>query len=276
MFCFNPKRLLSAVFVFLLSLQAMPAFAAAPPDTEALREAFDASVKAEGTRLDEYALVDQDGVSFKLSDYFTQNKPLVISFVYTTCPQVCPTITAELKSVVDNARTRLGNRFNVLTIGFDPANDTPEGLKRYGHKLGSDFKDIRFATGSEETVRKLTRQVGFFYKKKEDGSFDHIDMVTVVRPDGTIYKQVYSLRTQSATLGSRLEELITGKTAAPGQVSLIDRLKYFCYKYDPYTGRYVIDYPIFLSIFIQLAVILAIIYAVWGKKIIGFFKKTRR
>ena len=118
----------------------------------------------------------------------------------------------------------------------------------------------------------MTEDFGFFWKKKADGSFDHIDMVTVVNGDGVIYKQVYSMRTQGATLGSRLEELLTGKPSGRGDASLIDKLKYFCYRYDPYTGS-TCWITRLLSVFIQLAVILAIVYAVWGKRIRARLRK---
>lgn len=242
-----------------------------------LKDAFDASVKAEGKKAGDYELVDQDGRRFRLSDYFKENgKPLVVSFIYTSCPEVCPTITAELKAAVDNARAKFGDRFNVLSVGFDAENDTPAALKKYGLKYAKDFSSIRFAAASSETARKMTEDFGFFWKKKADGSFDHIDMVTIVNGDGVIYKQVYSMRTQGATLGSRLEELLTGKPMGKGGASLINKIKYFCYRYDPYTGKYVIDYPIILSVFIQLAVILTVIYAVWGKRIMARLKKGQK
>lgn len=234
---------------------------------------MEASVKAEGSKPGDYALIDQDGVKFRLSDYFKDGKPLLVSFIYTSCPDVCPTITAAFKRAVDDARGRFGARFNVLTIGFDPAHDTPRKLKEYGSRFTSDFKSFRLATSDAETIEKLTREFGFFYAGKDDGGFDHIDMVTVVRPDGVIYKQAYSVRTRSFNINNRLEELLTGKPYSAGPPSLLTKIRFFCYKYDPYTGRYVVDYPVILSVFLQAVVILLIVFAVWGKGIVGFFRR---
>jgi hypothetical protein len=39
-------------------------------------------------------------------------------------------------------------------------------------------------------------------------------MATVVRADGTIYKQVYSLRTQPQNLALTIEELLAGRAGA--------------------------------------------------------------
>lgn len=262
--------------MFLLTLiLPIASFSGAQLDPVMLKNAVDASVKVEGVKLDEYELFDQDGKAFKLGEYFKDGKPLVISFIYTSCPQVCPTITAEFKKAVEGARVKFGDRFNALTIGFDPENDTAASLKGYGAKFTDDFKSFRFASGDADTIERLTGQVGFFHVRLDDGSFDHIDMVTTVKADGTVYRQVYSLRTQSQNLGSRLDELITGKAAGESRLTLVDKLKFFCYRYDPYTGQYVIDYPVFVSIFIQVLVIGVIIYAVWGKKILGRIRKPK-
>ena len=42
-----------------------------------------------------------------LDEYFDGKKPLVISYVYTSCPVVCPTITAELKKAVAEVAVQL-------------------------------------------------------------------------------------------------------------------------------------------------------------------------
>lgn len=259
--------------LLLFLVQQPGSVSAGKADPVALMAAVDRSAKAEGVKLDDYELADQDGVRFRLSEYFKDGHPLVVSFIYTSCPMVCPLISTEFKKAVDEARGKFKDKFNVLTIGFDPANDTPEKLRAYGRKLTGDLKTFRLATSDAETIKRLTAQFGFYYLKLDDGTFDHIDMATVVRPDGTIYKQVYSLRTQSGNIKTRLDELITGKAYVGADATLIDRIKYFCYKYDPYTGRYVIDYAVFAGFFIQLFVLIAIVYAVWGTRIKGFFKK---
>jgi protein SCO1/2 len=264
--------LLFALFITLLSAPATST--AGQLDPVILKNAVDASAKAEGTKLGEYSLVDQDGVRFNLSEYFDGKKPLVISYIYTSCPVVCPTITAEFKKAVDGAKEAFGDRFNVLTIGFDPANDTPERLNEYGRKFAGGIKGFRFASSDPETIERLLSSVGFFRVKQDDGSFDHIDMATTVKPDGTIYRQVYSLRSQPQNLALRLEELFTGKAGA-SSLSLVDKLKFFCYRYDPYSGKYVLDYPVFVSIFIQALIIGGIFYAVWGKRIVARVRKKK-
>ncbi|MBI2400904.1 MAG: hypothetical protein HYV23_07625, partial [Deltaproteobacteria bacterium] len=50
---------------------------------------------------------------------------------------------------------------------------------------------------------------------------------------------------------------------------------FFCYRYDPYSGKYVLDYPVFVSIFIQALIIGGIFYGVWGRRILARFRKKK-
>ena len=259
------------VLIFSMQAQAAPQL-----DPVILKNAVDNSIKAEGRKLGDYTLVDQDGVEFRLGEYFGKGKPLVLSYIYTTCPQVCPTITMELKKAVDGARTKYGDRFEVLTIAFDTAHDTPAAVNQYARRFTEHFRGFRFATGDEATIARLLDDTGFFRVRQDDGSFDHMDMVTVVKPDGAIYRQVYSLRTQPQGMVLKLEELIEGKAEGGRGLSMVDKFKFFCYRYDPYTGKYVLDYPVFVSIGIQALVIAVIAYAVWGRRVMKRFSKKDR
>lgn len=261
----NIKVLACAVAVLLAAFHPFQSRAAGS-EAETLRTAFEKSVKAEGGKLGDYALIDQDGARFSIREYLSAGNPFVLSFIYTSCPEVCPTITADIKKVTGRVYEKYGNRFNVLTIGFDPENDTPGKLREYGAKFVKDFKIFRFAAAEEKTIKALTSEAGFYFKKNADGSFDHIDMVSIVKPDGTIYKQVYGVRGNPDQIAERLSELLDGRPYSAGAPSVIERLKYFCYRYDPATGRYVLDYQVLGGLALQSLVIGAVIYFVWGSR----------
>ncbi len=275
--CFKVMKLCNKVTFFILSLIVillpLGAFAGQNADIEIMRKAFESSTKAEGVKLDDYSLVDQDGKRFQLGEYFNAGKPLVVGFAYTSCDSVCPTITTEFKKAVDDARKKFGDRFNVLTIAFDPARDTSKKLREYGQRFTRDFRDFRFATSDEATIEKLTRQFGFFYVKNREGGFDHIDMVSVVRPDGTIYKQVYGVRTQGNSVVTRLEELITGKPESLKSASLITKIAYFCTRYDPATGKYVVNYALLVGFLLEVIFVATVFIAVWGRRILDFSRR---
>jgi len=133
--------------------------------------------KAVGRYIGDYMLVNQAGKSFRLKEFFT-GKPLVMSFIYTSCGHICPTITMNLKKAIKEAGMDFGAKFNAITIGFDVENDTPKRMKEYGSNFTDDFKGWIFAAGKKDTIDRLAKDVGFYYKKA-DGGFDHLNLVNL-------------------------------------------------------------------------------------------------
>ena len=68
--------------------------------------AMNASQAAVGRTLDDYAFTDGDGRRVRLADF--RGKPLVVSFIYTGCGQVCPTTTKFVDRVVGAAADASG------------------------------------------------------------------------------------------------------------------------------------------------------------------------
>jgi cytochrome oxidase Cu insertion factor (SCO1/SenC/PrrC family) len=81
------------------------------------------------TRVAEHALLDETGASAPLLAWKPGEASLV-SFVYLSCPDACPTATATL-AALDAAlakRPALARRVRLVTVSFDPARDTPERM----------------------------------------------------------------------------------------------------------------------------------------------------
>ena len=82
------------------------------------------------------ALVREDGRSVVLSNEIDDGKPIVLSFVYTTCTTICPVTSmtlAELQSRLGDARDRV----HLVSISIDPEQDTPARLRDYARKFGA-------------------------------------------------------------------------------------------------------------------------------------------
>ena len=59
-----------------------------------------------------------------------RGKPLLVSFIYTGCFQVCPTQTRALHEAVKGLDRMLGeHQFNVVSIGFNQPFDSPEAMR---------------------------------------------------------------------------------------------------------------------------------------------------
>ena len=85
-------------FSFLLAFLAFPVLGF--DEKTALTE----SQAAIGRRLGDYRFTDSDGRPVRLADL--RGKPLVVSFVYTGCFQVCPATTQFLGKAVSEAERR--------------------------------------------------------------------------------------------------------------------------------------------------------------------------
>ena len=274
-----PALMAGLLLGLLTLLPPTPAHAFSPKPTEptysteltALLERAEASV---GTRLSAHTLTDQDGVRFTLDEYFATGKPLLISYIFTTCEHVCPVITRAFIDAVEESRVELGDAFNVLIIGFDAERDTPEKLKEYAQRFTGDTTRYRFASSDAAAITRLTTQTGFFFSKRDDGGFDHLDMATLITSEGKVHGHVYALRSRGSRVLLRLKELLLDQKAPPRPLTVLEKIKFLCSNYDPYTGTYTVDYYVFFGSFLQLLVMGGIVYAVWGGRIKGFLRRV--
>jgi protein SCO1/2 len=93
-----------------------------------------ASVAVQPRALPDALLQDQHGRQFHARELC--GKVIVIDFIYTRCPTVCKAqggVSAQLASRLDTA-TEAGKAM-VLSVSFDPVNDTPEAMARFKHAL---------------------------------------------------------------------------------------------------------------------------------------------
>jgi protein SCO1/2 len=221
--------------------------------------ALQISQSAVGHAIGDYEFQDQDGSVVNLRDDYA-GRPLVISMIFTSCHHVCPMTTKHLASSVRAAREALGSdSFDVVTIGFDTANDTPEAMRSFAKAQGVDDARWRFLSGSAATVERLGRDLGFIFFPTSRG-FDHINQSTVVDRDGVVYRQVYGVTFELPWLVEPLKQLVFNRPQSAGHVldSFIDRIKLFCTVYDPSSGRYEFDRSLFFRFFAGLTMVLGI------------------
>lgn len=224
-----------------------------PDYDRALRLSQDAIDKPIG----EYTLQDRLRREVKLSSYL--GKPLVVSFVYTSCSQACPATTQFLARSVKAARQALGaDTFNVVTIGFNQPFDSPEAMAAYARQNGISDPNWEFLSPDRKVVEALTRDFGFTYYATPKG-FDHIAQFTVVDPKGTVYRQIYGESFDLPMLVGPLKELLSGQaTRSGGLQSVWTKVKLFCTVYDPGTGGYRVNYSLFVEIFAGASVLIGV------------------
>ena len=170
-----------AARVLLWAVLAGPGTAAAQ-DGGASASTLDAatalrdSQAAIGRSVAGHALLDIQGRPVRLADY--RGKPLLVSFIYTGCFQVCPTTTRSLAVAVEQlAEVFGGDKFNVVTFSIDARESQllakPKRefyLKEYDGRDANrpgwwfltatpgQFNDV---AASKKTIRELTNALGY-------------------------------------------------------------------------------------------------------------------
>jgi protein SCO1/2 len=117
-----------------------------------------------------FRLTDQDGKPAE-SAQFT-GKPLVVSFIYTNCPDICPMTTAHMRQLQARLQQEGVADVTLLSISVDPERDTPEVLRQYAARYGADTRNWRFLTGDPGHVREVVVS-GFKIAQEKPAGHDH-------------------------------------------------------------------------------------------------------
>lgn len=223
------------------------------------KEALKASQDAIGNRLGNYTFLDRSGRTVRLSDYL--GKPLVISMIYTHCPIICATTTRSLNALKFSQDAFGADSFGVLTVGFDTENDTPEAMADFAKRMDVNLPNWEFVSSDADTIKKLSKDLGFTFFPSEYGGFDHVTQTTFVDGNGRVYLHVYGDEFENKTLLQPLRDLIYNiKTEKPGIDGLSNKVKLFCTVYDARTGKYRLDYSYLYATGLGVLVSLMIIW----------------
>jgi protein SCO1/2 len=243
------------------------------------KQALMISQGAIGNKLGEYTFVNRKGKVIRMSDYL--GKPLVISMIYTHCPFVCATTTRNL-TALKLSRDALGpDSFSVLTIGFDAANDTPLAMDDFAQRMDVKLPNWEFVSADKNTIKSLSRDLGFVFFPSPEGGFEHITQTTFVDGNGVVNTQIYGEEFGTRTLLEPLKSMIYGvkptdpvysfKSSDGGFAGVLKSVKLFCTVYDTKTGRYTVDYSFFYGI--GMGVLLSIFIIWW---IVGEYRRSPR
>lgn len=243
----------SILFVWMASLLSGVCLAddlQSAPVTPGLdeKEAVRVSQAAIGRQVSDFTLLDRTGQPVRLSRY--RGKPLLVSFIYTGCFQICPLTTRALQTAVESGRDVFGtDQFNVVSIGFNQPSDSPQALKAFALQHRIDQPNWDFLSPHATAVEPLVREFGFKYVATPAG-FDHVLQVSIVDADGRIYRQIYGETLNAASLGEPLKQLMRNAPVVEQLrlEDLVDRVRILCTVYDPKTGKYRVKYDLLLEV----------------------------
>jgi protein SCO1/2 len=119
-------------------------------------------------------LVDQDGRAVRIRSLLQSGKPVVVSFIFTTCTTVCPMLSSIVSRVQEKLGDRLGAEVLLVSVTVDPGRDTPARLKAYATRHHAR-PGWTWLTGGRGQVEQVLRGMGAY----TPNFADHPPMVLV-------------------------------------------------------------------------------------------------
>jgi protein SCO1/2 len=109
-------------------------------------------------------LTGTDGRPVPLRSVLGDDRPVMVQFIFTTCPTICPLLTG----IAARVREDLGKdreKIRAVSITIDPEHDTPAVLREYAANFDAD-PDWMFLTGRLPDVVAVQRAFGSYLGNK--------------------------------------------------------------------------------------------------------------
>jgi protein SCO1/2 len=154
----------------------------------------------------DFDLTSQDGKRVTLNDF--RGKVLAVTFIFTNCPDICPTLTLNMAQVQAKLGADFGRTIAFVSITIDPERDTPEVLKDYADAFGADLNAWAFLTGDPAALKKVEQGYGVFAEKAVGGGIDHTLLTSIVDKRGVLRVQYIGYRFDLEEFRSDLVSLV--------------------------------------------------------------------
>ena len=182
--------------------------------------------------------VDEYGKQVTLGDY-SGRKPVVLAFVYLTCPMLCNQVEETLVGSLKMISFNPGTDYEVVFLSFD-STDRPDTALKKKHEAMSRFArpatepGWHFLTGPKESIDAVTKAANFrFTYDPKTKLFGHASGILLLTPEGRISRYFFGVDYPPSHVRLGLVDASAGKIGTP-----VDHILLFCYQYDPTKGLY--------------------------------------
>jgi protein SCO1/2 len=151
-----------------------------------------------------FTLTDQTGRAF--SSAGERGRVLLVSFLYTSCRDACPLLTAKLALIDRHLRGAEGLRLVSITV--DPVRDTPAVLDRYARGFGARPERWAFLTGRAAEVAAVLKTFGVTVRPGPDGTLDHTLVTVLVDRQGRRRVSHFGMEFDEAQVEADLRALL--------------------------------------------------------------------
>lgn len=122
-----------------------------------------------------------------------KGKKQIVTMIFANCTYACPILVNDMRRIEERlSKEELKNvQFTLFTI--DPERDTPEKLKEFAQNQNLNLSRWQLLTSSKSDIADLAALMGFRYKKENDGSYSHSNIISILNEDGELIHQQVGL-----------------------------------------------------------------------------------
>jgi len=120
------------------------------------------------------ALEDMHGLALTMGRSPDGGKLTLVEFIYTTCPTICQSAGSEYAQLRNRLRQAgLADRVRLLSVSFDPVQDTPARMREYGDNHDADGKVWTVARIDAQDLDRMKQSFGLRVIRDDMGGYQH-------------------------------------------------------------------------------------------------------
>lgn len=159
----------------------------------------------------DFSLLNQDGKRVSLRDF--RGKPLVMTFVYTQCTDVCPLLLQSLIFAEHKLTAAEREAVRFVAISVDPQRDTPQRLKAYMQERGLDAARWSLLTDGVKEATQVAAAYGIVVRPAPQGDFVHNSVFVVIDAQGRERAELHGLATPVDAIVQEVRRLLQPASA---------------------------------------------------------------
>lgn len=110
--------------------------------------------------------------------------PAVVSMFYSGCTSTCPLTVENMQRLFHYLEGQKVKDTNFVLVSFDPEGDDPVTLARFAKKHGIKGPQWHLLHGSQDEIEELAVLLGVKFKRNDDGSYAHSNVLILLNADG--------------------------------------------------------------------------------------------
>jgi protein SCO1/2 len=128
-----------------------------------------------------FTLMDQGGALIGPQTF--RGKAVLLTFLYTHCPDVCPLIASNLNNALRQLPVTERANVRILAVSVDPKGDTPRAVRKYVRQRHL-VPEFRYLIGSEQRLTEVWRKYKVQAVSRSPELVDHVAYTLLVDRSG--------------------------------------------------------------------------------------------